>query len=57
MTRHKRTKIILKAVFGLLIAVLAVLFVAASVMAHVYDITDRNDDAQLFLALSAIQSS
>ena len=54
MTRHKRTKIILRVVLGLLIAALGFLFVAASVMAHMYDAPERNDDAQRSIPPSEI---
>jgi hypothetical protein len=47
MTRHKRAKLLLRVAIALLIVGLGILFVAASVMAHIYDSPDRNDDARL----------
>lgn len=47
MTRHKRAKLLLRVAIALLIVGLGILFVAASVMAHIYDSPVRNDDARL----------
>jgi hypothetical protein len=47
MTRRTRAKLVIKVAIALLLFGLGILFVAASVMAHIYDAPDRNDDARL----------
>jgi hypothetical protein len=45
MNRKKRATLIYKLVLALLILGLGILFIAASVMAHIYDSPERQDDA------------
>jgi len=47
MTQRRRAKILLNIVIAILIVGLGILFVAASIMAHIYDAPPVNDDAGL----------
>jgi hypothetical protein len=55
MTRRRRAKLAIKVAIALLIFALGILFVAASVMAHIYDTPARNDDARLSNNVDVIQ--
>lgn len=57
MTRRTRAKLVIKVAIALLIVGLGILFVAASVMAHIYDTPDRSGEALLSTTGGELRSS